>query len=77
LASGLLSTLYLLYFFFFFIAAVARYKSLAVGWFAVWATVVQFAGYGYGFLYSVILLNFSNKKPEELFPDLFFTPDHG
>lgn len=34
--------------------------------------LVQFSGYGTGFLKSIILLTFSRKKPEELFPSLFF-----
>ncbi len=38
------------------------------------ATLVQFSGYGLGFLKSTILLTFSRKKPEELFPRLFFKP---
>ena len=38
------------------------------------ATLVQFAGYGLGFLKSTILLTFSRKKPEDLFPRLFFKP---
>ena len=38
------------------------------------ATLVQFTGYGLGFLKSTILLTFSRRKPEELFPRLFFKP---
>lgn len=38
------------------------------------ALCVQFAGYGLGFLKSTILLTFSRKKPQELFPRLFFKP---
>ena len=38
------------------------------------ATLVQFAVYGLGFLKSTILLTFSRKKPEDLFPRLFFKP---
>jgi glycosyltransferase involved in cell wall biosynthesis len=36
------------------------------------ALLVQYTGYGLGFLKSTILLTFSGKKPEELFPGLFF-----
>jgi hypothetical protein len=38
------------------------------------AVMVQFTGYGLGFLKSTILLTFSRKKAEELFPRLFFKP---
>lgn len=39
---------------------------------AIPAVLVQFTGYGWGFLKSAILLTFSNKKPQTLFPGLFF-----
>ncbi len=39
---------------------------------AMIATPVQFLGYGLGFLKSQTLLTFSSKKPQVLFPDLFF-----
>ena len=38
------------------------------------ALLVQFTGYGLGFLKSTILLTFSRKKAEDLFPRLFFKP---
>ena len=38
------------------------------------ALLVQFTGYGLGFLKSTILLTFSGKKAEDLFPKLFFKP---
>jgi hypothetical protein len=36
------------------------------------AVVIQFVGYGFGFLKNSMLLLLSNKKPEALFPKLFF-----
>ena len=45
---------------------------MSVGFLAVIATFIQFTGYGWGFLKSVILLNFSRKQPPDLFPELFF-----
>ncbi len=39
---------------------------------AVPAVLIQFAGYGWGFFKSTILLTFSRKKPQTLFPELFF-----
>jgi glycosyltransferase involved in cell wall biosynthesis len=38
------------------------------------ALLVQFTGYGLGFLKSTFLLTFSNKEPEKLLPKLFFHP---
>lgn len=46
--------------------------EMSVGVMALAATYIQFAGYGLGFLKSIILLNFSKKKPRELFPELFY-----
>lgn len=47
-------------------------RSLAAAVLAPMVLLVQFCGYGLGFLKSSILLTFSKKKPEELFPRLFF-----
>lgn len=55
-------------------AAAGNTGSLRVGWLAICALLVQFWGYGLGFLKSTSFLTFSNKKPEVLFPGLFFKP---
>jgi glycosyltransferase involved in cell wall biosynthesis len=47
-------------------------RSLTAAALAPVALLVQFWGYGLGFLKSTILLTFSKKKPEELLPRLFF-----
>jgi len=39
---------------------------------SVYASAIQFLGYGLGFAKSTILITFSKKKPEVLFPNLFF-----
>lgn len=39
---------------------------------AIPAVLVQFTGYGWGFFKSAILLTFSRKKPQTLFPELFY-----
>ena len=36
------------------------------------AILIQFSGYGWGFLKAKIKLIFSRKSEEELFPNLFF-----
>jgi len=66
--------LYGLYFLLLIIDAWAKTKSLRIALLAAPAVLVQFAGYGFGFLKSIILVNFSNKNPRELFPELFFEP---
>ncbi len=47
-------------------------RSARVGALVPASVLVQFFGYGFGFLKSTGLLTFSNRKPEELFPGLFF-----
>lgn len=54
------------------ISAGLKFKSLKIGMLAIRATMVQFTGYGYGFLrssWNVLLLK---KDPRIAFPNLFF-----
>ncbi len=64
--------LYALYFLFVFIDALWKTKSLAIALWAILAVQLQFVGYGLGFLKSTVLLNFTRKKPQEIFPNVFF-----
>src|SRR5680860_19882 len=64
--------LYALYFGLIFLDSLLKNRSLAIAMLSLVAVCIQFVGYGYGFLKSTILLNFSGKKAEELFPHLFF-----
>lgn len=64
---------FILYFLIAFILALMSTKNLMVSLLSLLAILVQFLGYGYGFLKSnvMILLN-RNKNPETIFPELFF-----
>ncbi|WP_222985019.1 glycosyltransferase [Flagellimonas meishanensis] len=64
--------LYAAYFLLLFLDALVSTKSPVVALLAIFAALVQFTGYGLGFLKSTILLTFSKKQPEVLFPKLFF-----
>ncbi|MEY8869764.1 glycosyltransferase family 2 protein [Meridianimaribacter flavus] len=64
--------LYALYFIVAFILALISSKSLVVAIQAIIAIVIQFFGYGYGFLKSTLALKFTKKTPEQVFPHLFF-----
>ncbi|MEO0526180.1 MAG: glycosyltransferase [Bacteroidota bacterium] len=64
--------LYLLYFGVIFIDALQKTKNISVSFLVLVALPIQFIGYGYGFLKSTILVNFSKREPEILFPKLFF-----
>ncbi|EKF56197.1 family 2 glycosyl transferase [Galbibacter marinus] len=55
-----------------FIDALRSTKSFQIAALSVYASAIQFLGYGLGFAKSTILITFSKKKPEVLFPNLFF-----
>lgn len=64
--------LYAFYFALIFIDSLFKNKSIAIALLSLLAVVIQFTGYGYGFLRSTFLLFFTGKKSEELFPEVFF-----
>ncbi|WGD34790.1 glycosyltransferase [Olleya sp. YS] len=55
-----------------FILALIKTKSIIIALQTVLAMSIQFFGYGYGFIKSTLLLQFSKSKPELIFPHLFF-----
>ncbi|MBC8769466.1 glycosyltransferase [Arenibacter sp. BSSL-BM3] len=63
---------YVLYFGLLFVHSLMVNKNFKVAFLSLIAVVIQFVGYGFGFLKNSILIAISNKKPEELFPKLFF-----
>ena len=62
----------LAYFLMLFIDSAIKNKSIKVGILAVVATIIQFYGYGKGFLLSTIKIKWMKQKPQEAFPELFF-----
>ena len=65
-------TLFLTYFLIVFIESSIKF-NIWVGFLSILTTLIQFFGYGYGFLKSIILINiFPNKKIESIFPKMFF-----
>ena len=63
---------YATYFLILFVDALFKTRNLKVAFLSLLATAIQFVGYGYGFLKSTLYIQSSNKKPEEIFPKLFF-----
>ncbi|MGB5667382.1 MAG: glycosyltransferase [Maribacter sp.] len=63
---------YGLYFVLVFLDSLLKNKSLSVALLSIIAVCIQFVGYGLGFLKSTFWINFSHKKPKEIFPKLFF-----
>ncbi len=63
---------YILYFVIAFFVALVSSNSIVVSALSLVAIIIQFFGYGYGFLKSTILVGILNKNPEKQFPELFF-----
>lgn len=64
--------IFLIYFVVIAVDATIKNKSVNIGIAAVYATVIQFWGYGTGFLISIWKLYFLKLPPETAFPNLFF-----
>lgn len=64
---------YTFYFGFLFFHSLWENKNVTIALLSVTAVIIQFSGYGYGFLKSTVFINLSKREPEELFPKLFFT----
>jgi len=73
--SVVLIAVYLLYFGLLFVHAMAVNKNITVALLSLVAVLIQFTGYGFGFLRNTLLMAISNRKPQELFPRLFFKTD--
>ncbi len=63
-----------IYFLIIFLDSLRRTANLGIALLSIITVLIQFFGYGYGFLKSIILVNFSKKNPRQLFPELFFQP---
>lgn len=63
---------YLVYMLIIGLDAAVKNKSFNIGIAAMRATLVQFWGYGSGFLASVWKINILKQVPENAFPELFF-----
>ena len=68
----LLLLFYIVYLLIIGLDAAIKNKSFNIGIAAIWATLVQFWGYGSGFITSVWKINILNQEPQQAFPELFF-----
>ncbi|MFI0426783.1 MAG: glycosyltransferase [Flavobacterium sp.] len=64
--------LYIVYFTVLFTVSLFVNKSLKIALYSVYAAIIQFYGYGKGFLLSFCKIFILKQKPEEAFPELFF-----
>ncbi len=62
---------YLLYFCVLFLDSLLKNKNILVAFYSIFATLVQFFGYGFGFLRSVFRLHILGLPKEEAFPRMF------
>lgn len=63
---------YILYFSLLLISSLVQNKSIEIAFYSVVAAIIQFYGYGKGFLQSFIKVQLLKQKPEIAFPKLFF-----
>jgi len=64
--------LYCGYFILIFVDSLLKNKNLLIALMSILALVIQFYGYGTGFVKSTFLINLLNRNPQEVFPKLFF-----
>lgn len=63
--------IYIFYFILIFVSSILTYKSFKIALMSVLATLIQFFGYGLGYLKSMFYIKLLSKKPEDIFPELF------
>lgn len=64
--------LYGFYFLAILVVSTLQSKNLKIGFFSLFAVATQFYGYGISFLKSYWNIILLKKKPQEVFPELFF-----
>jgi hypothetical protein len=63
---------YVFYFILLFLSSLKQNKSIEIAFYSLVATVIQFYGYGKGFLLSYLKIHILKQHPELAFPKLFF-----
>lgn len=71
-AQDIFLKIYFGYFVLVFLLSTFQNKSIRIGWLSVIAVWRQFFGYGNGFLESFYKIRIKKRKPQEVFPELFF-----
>ena len=67
-----LSMVYVTYLMLLFFHSLFTTGNLLAALLAPFTTILQFMGYGWGFIKSTFLVNFIRKKPQTVFPEMFF-----
>ncbi len=63
---------YILYFIVLFLSSTVLNNSIKVGFLSLIAVVIQFYGYGTGYLISLVKVHMLRQSPQAAFPELFF-----
>ena len=63
---------YVFYFSMLFISSLWQNKSLEIAFYSIVAAIIQFYGYGKGFLLSFVKIHILKQQPEIAFPKMFF-----
>jgi hypothetical protein len=67
-----LIVLYLVYFLLLGLLSTIENKSVRIGYYSIIAAIIQFYGYGKGFLNAYYQIHILNKNPQTAFPKMFF-----
>ncbi len=65
-------SLYVLYFVLLFCSSLWMNKSFKIALYSVYAAIIQFYGYGKGYLHSFYKIFVLKQEPQKAFPELFF-----
>ncbi len=63
---------YVAYLMLVFVVSLIKTKNIIVSVMSIFAALMQFIGYGIGFIISSININLFKRKPQQVFPFLFF-----
>ena len=72
LGNPIFISFFLFYFLLIFVDSFLKNKNIKVAFLSVYASIVQFIGYGVGFLRSWVRLHLQHKSIKETFPQMFF-----
>lgn len=64
--------LYTLYFILLLMESIIKTKNIKISFLTLFASFIQFIGYGTGFLYSFYRLNIKKEQAEAAMPEMFF-----
>ncbi|WP_229737252.1 glycosyltransferase [Psychroflexus salis] len=62
----------LVYLFVVSLVSFIKLKSITISFYVIISTLIQFSGYGFGFINSFFFIHLLNKNPRSKFPFLFF-----